>query len=74
MLVNFHGSAQANSCRGGMPDKERGGAAKVAAAKGGATKGGATKGGAKGVERKPSTYMDKVQVQCPCTLDSDLRH
>ena len=67
-----------------MPDKERGGAAKVAAAKGGATKGGATKGGAtkggatkggaKGVERKPSTYMDKVQVQCPCTLDSDLRH
>ena len=52
-----------------MPDKERGGAAKV-----GATKGGATKGGAKGVERKPSTYMDKVQVQCPCTLDSDLRH
>ena len=72
-----------------MPDKERGGAAKVAAAnggatkggatkggatKGGATKGGATKGGAKGVERKPSTYMGKVQVQCPCTLDSDLRH
>ena len=53
-----------------MPDKERGGAAKVGATKGGATKGGATKGGAKGVERKPSTYMDKVQVQCPCTLDS----
>ena len=62
-----------------MPDKERGGAAKVGAAKVGAakvgaTKGGATKGGAKGVERKPSTYMGKVQVQCPCTLDSDLRH
>ena len=47
-----------------MPDKERGGAAKVGAAKVGATKGGATKGGAKGVERKPSTYVDKVQVQC----------
>ena len=46
-----------------MPDKERGGAAKV-----GATKGGATKGGAKGVERKPSTYMDKVQVPRFCSL------
>lgn len=50
-----------------MPDRERGGSAKVGAAKagaakGGATKGGATKGGARGVERKPSTYMDKVQV------------
>ena len=61
-----------------MPDKERGGAAKVGATKGGATKGGATKGGAtkggaKGVERKPSTYMDKVQVQCRRS-ESDLRH
>ena len=55
-----------------MPDKERGGAAKV-----GATKGGATKGGAKGVERKPSTYVDKVLLLFPFThlqLDSDLRH
>ena len=60
-----------------MPDKERGGAAKVGAAKVGATKGGATKGGAKGVERKPSTYVDKVQLLFPFTLlqlDSDLRH